>query len=272
MTQGGQNQMMPRQPAQFTGHVVRRTIGKGTKSEYEAMVLDTGKGGRFTLIRAGGNPFSDPALKALEGKRITCTAVPHLGRLYVQSWTVLPEERINPLPSGETRLRIAAAADAIDFVSERPPLVYDLSVELTAEIARRMFDDPNGTGVESFARWWASAEDKGKLDANGIIHFTDWRSPDWGDLDIEVSLATAPDAVLRFPARSGEMLAFLVWKRTAGIVTLVVSGYGTAQQRAVRAPYLLAATTRLDGACRELLVAITRDLQHQGPESGGIAA
>ncbi|HKA02955.1 MAG TPA: hypothetical protein VKD67_01460, partial [Acidimicrobiales bacterium] len=56
-------------PDVVTGDVVRRRIGAGSKSERDAVVLDTGD--RILILRRrGGNAFSDPALDALVGRRV----------------------------------------------------------------------------------------------------------------------------------------------------------------------------------------------------------
>jgi hypothetical protein len=57
--------------AEFVGKVTRRTFGAGTKSEHEGVYLDTDRGS-FLLRRAGGNPFSDPEVESLVGKRVRC--------------------------------------------------------------------------------------------------------------------------------------------------------------------------------------------------------
>jgi hypothetical protein len=56
-------------PDVVTGDVVRRHIAAGSKSERDAVVLDTGDR-TLILRRRGGNAFSDPALDALVGKRV----------------------------------------------------------------------------------------------------------------------------------------------------------------------------------------------------------
>ena len=56
----------------FSGTVVRKPFGRGSKSEHNAVWLVTSDG-EFVLRRAGGNPFSDPGLEKLVGKRIECT-------------------------------------------------------------------------------------------------------------------------------------------------------------------------------------------------------
>lgn len=51
------------------GTVTRRPYAAGSKSEHEAVMLVTDEG-EFRLRRKGGNPFSDPSLDRLVGKRI----------------------------------------------------------------------------------------------------------------------------------------------------------------------------------------------------------
>ncbi len=55
---------------EIKGTVVKEVVGKGSKSEHAAVLLDTGKK-RYVLRRQGGNPFSDPALDKLVGKNIS---------------------------------------------------------------------------------------------------------------------------------------------------------------------------------------------------------
>lgn len=54
---------------EYIGQVVLSLFGKGSKSEREAVMLDTGKE-RFVLRREGGNAFQDDVLLHLVGKRI----------------------------------------------------------------------------------------------------------------------------------------------------------------------------------------------------------
>jgi hypothetical protein len=56
-------------PDVVTGDVVRRRIGAGSKSEHDAVVIDTGDE-TLILRRRGGNAFSDPVLEALVGTRV----------------------------------------------------------------------------------------------------------------------------------------------------------------------------------------------------------
>jgi hypothetical protein len=56
----------------FTGKVVSRTTGTGSKSEHEAVMLET-PNKDYVLRIKGGNPFSNPALDKLVGKTIKAT-------------------------------------------------------------------------------------------------------------------------------------------------------------------------------------------------------
>lgn len=51
------------------GKVVEGTFGKGSKSEHNAVYLDTGTE-KYRLKRIGGNPFYDETLHNLVGKII----------------------------------------------------------------------------------------------------------------------------------------------------------------------------------------------------------
>lgn len=53
----------------YEGRVVRGPYGGTSKSARDAVFLDTGRE-RFLLRRQGGNPFADPELDRLVGKRI----------------------------------------------------------------------------------------------------------------------------------------------------------------------------------------------------------
>lgn len=55
---------------QLKGKVIKEVVGKGSKSEHAAVLLDTGDK-KYVLRRLGGNPFSDPDLDDLVGKTIT---------------------------------------------------------------------------------------------------------------------------------------------------------------------------------------------------------
>ncbi len=54
------------------GDVGRQVLGAGTKSERDAVVLQTADG-TVALRRRGGNAFADPELDALVGRRVRVT-------------------------------------------------------------------------------------------------------------------------------------------------------------------------------------------------------
>ena len=64
---------------------MRRAYGTGSKSEHEAVMLDTGDG-LYRMRRRGGNPFRDPQLDALVGSTIECEGTMHDSLLIVDSW------------------------------------------------------------------------------------------------------------------------------------------------------------------------------------------
>lgn len=59
---------------ELTGKVILKTFGEGSKSEHEAIYLETANGS-YVLRRQGGNPFNDPVLFKLEGKKITARGI-----------------------------------------------------------------------------------------------------------------------------------------------------------------------------------------------------
>jgi hypothetical protein len=60
------------QETELTGLVVQKKIGAGSKSEHNAICLQTEKGD-YILRRVGGNPFQDDALQQWVGKTITAS-------------------------------------------------------------------------------------------------------------------------------------------------------------------------------------------------------
>ena len=59
---------------QLTGKVVLQKFGAGSKSEHNAICLQTSEG-TYKLKRMGGNPFNDPELNKLVGKQIKATGM-----------------------------------------------------------------------------------------------------------------------------------------------------------------------------------------------------
>ncbi|HEY4111952.1 hypothetical protein [Puia sp.] len=55
---------------ELKGRVVMRKFAEGSKSEHDAVFLET-DGNSYHLRRLGGNPFDDPTLKAMVGKTIS---------------------------------------------------------------------------------------------------------------------------------------------------------------------------------------------------------
>ena len=74
--------------AEFTGRVVRGPFARGSKSERQAMFIETAAG-RYVLRRQGGNAFRDPVIDRLEGKTIRCTGMLTDQTLIISAWTVL---------------------------------------------------------------------------------------------------------------------------------------------------------------------------------------
>jgi hypothetical protein len=54
----------------FEGVVCEKIMNAGSKSEHKAVVLQTDSGD-YPLRQPGGNPFSDPELQKLVGKRLS---------------------------------------------------------------------------------------------------------------------------------------------------------------------------------------------------------
>ena len=81
---------------QAQGRVVSKPVAVGSKSEREAVVLQTGAD-EYILRRAGGNPFHDPQLAQLVGKEIEATGTLHGYTLIMSQWKELPgsDERKN---------------------------------------------------------------------------------------------------------------------------------------------------------------------------------
>lgn len=58
----------------LSGKVVLKKFGEGSKSEHDAVCLQTQKGD-FVLRRVGGNPFHDAELHKLVGKQVTANGM-----------------------------------------------------------------------------------------------------------------------------------------------------------------------------------------------------
>ena len=56
---------------EFVGKVTKKPFGGRSKSNHEAVYLET-VDKSYVLRRAGGNPFYDPELEKLVGKTVRC--------------------------------------------------------------------------------------------------------------------------------------------------------------------------------------------------------
>ena len=72
----------------FTGNVVKQLVAQNSKSEHQAIMLVT-EMGTYLLRRRDGNPFFDPVLEKLKGKRIRCIGVKKGNILYLDTWHIL---------------------------------------------------------------------------------------------------------------------------------------------------------------------------------------
>jgi len=73
---------------EFVGKVKKKLFGKGSRSESEALFLET-PDGEYVLRRQGGNPFHDPELQKLVGKTIRCSGSARDYVLKISDWTEL---------------------------------------------------------------------------------------------------------------------------------------------------------------------------------------
>lgn len=71
------------------GTVTQRKFAKGSKSEREGVFIETEGGDSFLLQRLEGNPFKDPTLEKLIGKRIEANGEKRGYAFYLQKWREL---------------------------------------------------------------------------------------------------------------------------------------------------------------------------------------
>ena len=77
----------------FTGNVVKKQWGKGSKSEHMAVVLESGST-LLRLRRVGGNPFFDAELEKLVGKTIEAQGtLLDPSTLMLSTWQELDESK-----------------------------------------------------------------------------------------------------------------------------------------------------------------------------------
>ena len=67
------------------GTVARRVVAPGSKSERQAIVLETSEG-ELVLRRQGANPFHDPELERLVGHRVRAEGKVHGHTLIMTAW------------------------------------------------------------------------------------------------------------------------------------------------------------------------------------------
>lgn len=70
------------------GHVTKKILNRGTKSEHEGLVLLSPEG-EFKLRRQGGNPFWDETLASLEGKDIEGEGIVRKQQFILSRWKTL---------------------------------------------------------------------------------------------------------------------------------------------------------------------------------------
>jgi hypothetical protein len=76
---------------ELEGQIVRKPFGTGTKSEHDAIYVESAAG-RFVLRRPGTNPFEiDRDLEALVGARVRFSGSVSGYTFFVSKWEVLGE-------------------------------------------------------------------------------------------------------------------------------------------------------------------------------------
>lgn len=75
---------------EFVGKVTKGPFGKGSKSERDAIYLET-PDQSYVLRRVGANPLHDPQLEALVGKKIQCSGEASQRTLIIAEFSVLDE-------------------------------------------------------------------------------------------------------------------------------------------------------------------------------------
>jgi len=71
---------------EFEGQVIQHLAAKGSKSERQAVFLETPEGS-YVLRRRGGNPFVDPVLEQLVGKTLHVKGILTEHTLIMSDWT-----------------------------------------------------------------------------------------------------------------------------------------------------------------------------------------
>jgi hypothetical protein len=74
----------------ITGKVISERADVGSKSEREAVVLETEEGQKFVLQRQTGPSYGDHALDKLVGQKITTNGFASGDTLIMEDWEVKP--------------------------------------------------------------------------------------------------------------------------------------------------------------------------------------
>jgi hypothetical protein len=72
---------------ELTGRVITHLAAKGSKSERQAIFLETADKSSYLLRRRGGNPFFDPILQKLVGKTIHCKGILTEHTYIISDWS-----------------------------------------------------------------------------------------------------------------------------------------------------------------------------------------
>jgi len=75
----------------LSGTVARKTMGKKSKTEYEAITLQSGTD-NYILRRPEESPFKDNELEKLVGKKITAEGELVKNVFFVDKWDVVKDE------------------------------------------------------------------------------------------------------------------------------------------------------------------------------------
>lgn len=75
-------------PIEVSGQVTKQLAAGGSKSERQAVFLETDDN-TYVLRRKGGHPFSDPGLDDLVGKRIRAKGILTEHTLIMSHWDVI---------------------------------------------------------------------------------------------------------------------------------------------------------------------------------------
>lgn len=83
------NSIVVRYFMNITGEVIVAPVSQGSKSEHNAVMINTTEGNRYTLRFPDGNPFQDDRLEVLVGKTVTLIGTVYRNIFMIEE--VLPE-------------------------------------------------------------------------------------------------------------------------------------------------------------------------------------